>query len=67
VLANATSEGWRNIVEGRDPDDLCSKADVKALQQRSVILCQAYRLALSTWMGPTNGLGTKCCEEHATS
>jgi len=44
--AVAAADGWRNVVEGRDPDDLCSDSDVKAVQQRCMLLCQAHLIAL---------------------
>jgi hypothetical protein len=53
-------EGWRNVVHGRDRDDLCSKRDIFSLKGRSMILCFAYRLAVDnmnewTW--------EQCCIE----
>jgi hypothetical protein len=55
-----TEDGWRNVVDGRDPKDFCSKTDIFIVRQRSAILCCAYQLALDhmndwTWR--------KCCEE----
>lgn len=43
---NASQDGWRNVVNGRDPDNFCSANDIFIIQQRSAILCWAYRVAL---------------------
>ena len=55
-----TEDGWRNVVDGRDPKDFCSKTDIFIVRQRSAILCSAYQLALDhmndwTWRD--------CCTE----
>ena len=56
-----TKNGWREVVEGRDADDLCSESDIFALKSRAMILCAlAYRTAmlhknLWTWK--------QCCSE----
>jgi hypothetical protein len=56
--------GWRNVVDGRDPKDFCSKTDIFIVRQRSSILCCAYQLALDHMNGWTNGwTWQKCCEE----
>jgi hypothetical protein len=55
---NRSENGWRNVIEGRDPDNLCSQSDIFAVRGRSMILCRAYQLAILhmnqwTWK--------KCC------
>ncbi|KAI2495979.1 hypothetical protein MHU86_18546 [Fragilaria crotonensis] len=55
-----TPSGWRNVVQGRDNENLCSEADIFVLQSRSIILCLAYRTAIRhmnswTWK--------QCCTE----
>lgn len=57
---NRTANGWRNAVEGRDPDNLCSPSEIFAVRGRSMMLCLAYQLAILnmntwTWM--------ECCNE----
>lgn len=42
---NQTQEGWRNVVEGRDPENKCSEFQIMVIRQRSAILCKAYLLA----------------------
>ncbi|KAI2488670.1 hypothetical protein MHU86_6071 [Fragilaria crotonensis] len=51
---------WRNVVQGRDIDNVCTKAEICAVRQRATFLCYAYRLALAkmnewTWQD--------CCTE----
>jgi hypothetical protein len=65
ILGRATgsNEGWREIVKGHDPDNLCSDNDIFELRQRCMLLNQAYRIALEkmndwTW--------EKCCVESCT-
>ena len=41
-----TMNDWREVVEGRDADDLCSESDIFALKSRAMILCAAYRTAI---------------------
>jgi hypothetical protein len=53
-------DSWRNVVVGRDADNLCTKAEIAGMQQRSTFLCCAYQLALEnmnrwTWQD--------CCRE----
>ncbi len=43
---NRSENGWRNVIEGRDPDNLCSPSDIFAVRGRSIILCLAYQLAI---------------------
>jgi hypothetical protein len=45
---NCTENGWRNVIEGRDPENLCSPTDIFAVRGRSMILCLAYILAIKT-------------------
>ena len=44
--ANRSVEGWKDIVENHDKDNLCSTYDVFIIRQRCSILCLAYSLAL---------------------
>jgi len=66
TLASAvvSADGWRNVVEGRDPDNLCSESDVKSVQQHCMLLCQAYIIAIKR-LGRGAGKVTwkMCCEE----
>lgn len=39
---NAYPAGWRDMVEGRDKDNLCSAYEVFVLRQRCQLLCSAY-------------------------
>jgi len=64
--ANETVEGWRHVVVGRDPDNLCSSHDIHAIRQKSQLLCLAYSVALEkietnkvTWEA--------CCKEACVS
>ena len=55
-----TKKGWREVVEGRDADDLCSESDIFALKTRTMILCVAYRTAMlhiNSWTWK------QCCSE----
>jgi hypothetical protein len=40
-----TAEGWRLVIDGGDPDDLCSSNDVFEIRTRCALLCQAYIFA----------------------
>jgi hypothetical protein len=37
--ATGSNEGWREIVKGHDPDNLCSDNDIFELRQRCMLLC----------------------------
>jgi hypothetical protein len=41
-----SEEGWRNVVIGRDEKNFCSKVEIFEIQQRSILLCRTYKLAL---------------------
>jgi hypothetical protein len=43
---NATQDGWRDIVDKHDRDNLCSSYDIFIIRQRCSILCLAYMYAL---------------------
>jgi hypothetical protein len=43
---NRTADGWRDIVDRHDKDNLCSAFDVFIIRQRCSILCLAYINAL---------------------
>jgi hypothetical protein len=43
---NRSSDGWRDIIERHDVDNLCSPHDVFIIRQRCQILCLAYMFAL---------------------
>ena len=66
--AVATSEGWRAVVEGRDPDDVCTDSDINAIRQRCMLLCQAYLAAMKR-LGRGEGKHTwkMCCVEACTT
>jgi hypothetical protein len=56
--ANETVAGWRHVVVGRDPDNLCTSHNIHAIRQKSQLLCLAYSVALEnietnkvTWLG----------------
>jgi hypothetical protein len=58
---NRTADGWRDIVDRHDKDNLCSPYDVFIIRQRCSILCLAYMIALeemnaARWM-------EDCCAE----
>jgi len=51
---------WKTIVQGHDPDNICTKVEIFEIRQRAAFLCCAYRLALHnmnkwTWH--------QCCTE----
>ncbi len=43
---NRSENEWQNVVEGCDPDNLCSPSDIFAVRGPSIILCLAYQLAI---------------------
>ena len=43
---NRTQDGWRDLVDKHDVDNLCSAYDVFIIRQRCCILCLAYIFAL---------------------
>ena len=43
---NWTVEGWRDLEDKNDKDNLCSAYDIFIIRQRSSILCLAYTMAL---------------------
>ena len=76
--ANSSESGWRNVIEGGDPDNLCTPSDVFAVRGRSTILCLAYQLAIQnmnqwTWeqcftqaCSQLNSLGIQQATHHRT-
>jgi len=44
--ANKTSDGWRDIIDKHDKDNLCTSYDIFIIRQRCSILCLAYIYAL---------------------
>ena len=44
--ANRTSDGWRDLIDKHDIDNLCSPYDIFIIRQRCSILCLAYITAL---------------------
>jgi hypothetical protein len=59
-VVNEQEDGWRSVVDGRDPDNFCSKTDVFVIRQRSILLLLAYNIAVEkmnawTWKS--------CCTE----
>jgi hypothetical protein len=57
---SSREDGWRNVVDGRDPDNLCSTSDIFAVRGRSIILCLAYQLAI---INMTKWTWIECCSE----
>ena len=43
---NRTSDGWRDLIDKHDIDNLCSPYDIFIIRQRCAILCSAYIVAL---------------------
>ena len=43
---NRSQDGWRDLVDKHDVDNLCSAYDIFIIRQRCSILCLAYTLAL---------------------
>ena len=43
---SSREDWWQNVVDGHDPDNLCSTSDIFAVRHRSLILCLAYQLAI---------------------
>ena len=43
---NRTIDGWRDLVDKHDKNNLCSAYDIFIIRQRSSILCLAYTMAL---------------------
>ena len=43
---NRTVDGWKDVVEKHDKDNLCSSYDIFMIRQRCSILCLAYTYAL---------------------
>jgi hypothetical protein len=45
--ASKTLNGWRDVVQGRDAENVCSKSDIfVVLKSRAIILCLAYQTAM---------------------
>ena len=44
--ANRTIDGWKDVIDKHDKDNLCSSFDVFIIRQRCSILCLAYSYAL---------------------
>jgi hypothetical protein len=60
-LVNASNEGWRTVIIGHDPDDLCSGNDIFEIRQRCIILCRAYIIALEKMDSSTTW--EECCSQ----
>jgi hypothetical protein len=60
---NSSETGWRNVIQGRDPDDLCSRSDIFAIRGRSTILCLAYQLAI---LNMNKWTWEQCCTHACT-
>jgi hypothetical protein len=63
---NQTRDGWRDIVDKHDKDNLCSAHDIFILRQRCSILCLAYMNALEE-MNSARWVGDCCaqaCNDH---
>jgi hypothetical protein len=62
-----TLEGWRLVIDGGDPDNLCSSQFVFEIRKRCQLLCQALIFAkthMSTIPGPgrRRWLWSECCD-----
>ncbi|KAG7349743.1 hypothetical protein IV203_012340 [Nitzschia inconspicua] len=49
-------EGWRDLVHGRDPDNVCTNYDKLVIRQKSMFILKAYQIEMNrkTWLD--------CCE-----
>ena len=57
---NQDQKGWRKVIEGGDPDNICSGHEIFSIRGRSMTLCLAYQIAIEhmnkwTWK--------ECCTE----
>ncbi|KAI2506316.1 hypothetical protein MHU86_8147 [Fragilaria crotonensis] len=55
-----TPNGWRNVVPGRDEENVCSQSEIFVVRSRSIILCLAYQTAtrhMNSWTW------AQCCSE----
>ena len=59
--ANSTMDGWRDVISGGDPDDLCDETHILRIRQKSQYLCKAYMMALNEMDGAKKFFN--CCEE----
>ena len=53
-------DGWRDVVKGRDADDVCSETEIFNLKSRAMTLCAAYQnaiLYMNSWSWE------QCCSE----
>jgi hypothetical protein len=61
---NANVEGWRYVIKGHDPDNLCTANDIFELRLRCQLLCQAYLFALEHMGGGSDHkTWGQCCQE----
>jgi len=64
AAVNQQTEGWRFVVDGRDPENLCTPSDVRNTQQRCMTLCQAYVNAKQQLgRGEQKWTWKRCCDE----
>lgn len=58
---HATVDGWKNVVETCDKDNLCTAADIKTMQERCMTVCRAHlyaRTNMNSWRWVED-----CCKE----
>jgi len=58
---NQTAEGYRMIVEGRDPHDACTQHQIYEMRQRCALLCTAYIFARDQMNNGTTW--ESCCRQ----
>jgi hypothetical protein len=58
--ASKTPNGWRNVVLGRNEENLCSQSEIFVVWSRSIILCLAYKTAIQLMNSWTR---MQCCRK----
>jgi hypothetical protein len=61
---NSHLEGWRDVIKGRDPDDICTTNDIFEIRRRCQLLCQAYFFASE---GMNEISWDECCKKSIDS
>ena len=61
IVGNQTAEGYRMIVEGRDPHDACTQHQIYEMRQRCALLCMAYIFARDQMNNGTTW--ESCCRQ----
>jgi hypothetical protein len=60
--ANKTIDGWKDVVDKHDVDNLCSYFDVFIIRQRCSILCLVYIYALDEEMNSARWIEDSCAQ-----